>query len=114
MKRYIRSANDEPAGFEEIQTAAYNIGWEFEINEAYEISLEPRRDVEYMPEVIIYTHENNGIYTFDYTMEFPKIYGYEFNYSDELSNCIRRWKDLADKVIKPLVEMEYDPTMYVD
>ena len=114
MKRYVRSASDVPAGFEELQTAAYNAGWNLEVDDSYNITLEPRRDREYMPDVTIYTHGDNGIYTFDYTIEFPMIYGDELNYSDDLSNYIGKWKELADKVIKPLVEMEYDPTAYVD
>ena len=114
MKRYIKSATDVPAGFEELQTAAYNVGWNLEVDDNYSISLSPRKDSQYMPKVEVQTYEDNGKYIFTYELEFPKFNSDDFNYSDDAGYYIGRWRDFADKVLTALVEMEYDPSNYVD
>lgn len=118
MKKYtsINSA-DEVAGelhpaLAEIETEAFNAGYDV-IGSGLDIyELRPRRNDEESPKVDVTVLDlDGGQIGYDCTVTFPELRGSELPYADSVESRIKSWLPLA-RVITRLQNMSIDPTMY--
>lgn len=96
----------------EIETEAFNAGYDV-IGSGLDIQeLRPRRNDEESPKVDVTVVELDGdLVGYDCTVTFPELRGAELPYADSVESRIKSWLPLA-RVITRLQNMSIDSTMY--
>lgn len=118
MKIYVKSSSDIQDRFADIDTTAYNCGYNLEVNETSDgvpsLTLTcTDEDVSHMPELYVETVETKGSYLFNVTAKFPDLVLDESEYQDSAEYYLGKWSQVG-RLITKIRKTDYNPNMYED
>lgn len=116
MKKMKITAASRPRPIDmlgEVSDVAYNVGYNMEVDDEFNITFDAVRDEKYMPTITVKTEFDDGTYYFIPTLRFPVLKQDDMMYADDIEAYIDRWGEVGN-MITLLNRTSINPDDYVD
>lgn len=99
--------------YSELALCAYNKGYDLMVDEQYNITLEARENVEFMPVISVGKEEKNGKVFYNPNISFPDLSFKDMTYTDSFAYWLHKWDEIGD-LITNIYEFVYNPEMWTN
>lgn len=113
MKRIVSAKYDKdihPA-FYELQNDAYNRGYDLDVDNDFNITLNARDGKDLMPIITTKTNCEDGVYFYDVNVTFPTLRSSQQGFKDDIEYYTYKFYQVG-RFITRLIEFSFNPSDY--